>query len=313
MIRINLLGVPKKTTRGGRRASTVATSGGGEGSSTVILGLIFAGALVVLIGLAHMWVQREHDVLEKNLQKAVLENQRLADVKAKYEASKKKADMYERRVRVIDELKSAQSGPVDLLNLVADTINSTDAVWLETMTNDGKTLNFTGMALSPNSVADLMSNLRKTGAFRTVEIKETAQDNAVKEVKDADQFIKLLHDTAATSGIEIRRYTAMPVSNKEFYSEVPFAIDIDGPYYSVLNFFQRVAELERIVNVGNMQMGNTKKGSEAKVKGGYTYAPGETVLASCTATTFFSHDPEEQPAPGPPKPGQSAAAPTAKP
>ena len=184
MIRINLLGVPKKTTRGGRRASTVAaTGGGGEGSSTLILGLIFAGALAVLIGVAHVWVQREHDVLEKNLKTAVLENQRLADVKAKYEASKKKADMYERRVKVIDELKSAQSGPVDLLNLVADTINSTDAVWLDTMTNDGKTLNFTGMALSPNSVADLMANLRKTGAFRTVEIKETSQDNAVKEVQ----------------------------------------------------------------------------------------------------------------------------------
>jgi Tfp pilus assembly protein PilN len=130
-----------------------------------------------------MWVQRENVRLEKNLQKAVMENQRLADVKAKYEASKKKADMYERRVRVIDELKAAQSGPVNLLNLVADTVNSTDAVWLETMTNDGKTLNFTGMALSPNSVADLMSNLRKTGAFKTVEIKETLQDASVKEVQ----------------------------------------------------------------------------------------------------------------------------------
>jgi len=184
MIRINLLGVPKKTSRGGRRASTVAvSSGSGEGSSTVVLGLIFAGALVVLIGLAQVWVQREHDTLEKNLQKAVLENQRLADVKAKYEASKKRADMYERRVRVIDELKAAQSGPVNLLNLVADTVNSTDAVWLETMTNDGKTLNFTGMALSPNSVADLMANLRKTGAFKTVEIKETLQDSTMKEVQ----------------------------------------------------------------------------------------------------------------------------------
>ena len=183
MIRINLLGVPKKTSRG-RRASTAAVAGGGgEGSSTVVLGLIFAGALVVLIGLAQMWVQREHDTLEKNLQKAQLENQRLADVKAKYEASKKKADMYERRVRVIDELKAAQSGPVNLLNLVADTVNSTDAVWLETMTNDGKTLSFTGMALSPNSVADLMANLRKTGAFKTVEIKETLQDASVKEVQ----------------------------------------------------------------------------------------------------------------------------------
>jgi type IV pilus assembly protein PilO len=135
------------------------------------------------------------------------------------------------------------------------------------------------------------------------------QKKIVPDDKDADQFIKLLHDTAATSGIEIRRYTAMPVSNKEFYSEVPFAIDIDGPYYSVLNFFQRVAELERIVNVSNMQMGNTKSGSAAKVKTAYQYAPGETVLASCTATTFFSHEPETEPATGPAKPGQPAPAP----
>ena len=181
MIRINLLGIPKKTARG-RRVSTVA-AGGGEGSSTVVLALVFVGALAVLIGMAQVVVQRQHDSLEKDLQKALLENQRLAEVKAKYEASKKRADLYERRVRVIDELKTAQSGPVNLLNLVADTVNSTDAVWLETMTNDGKTLSFTGTALSPNAVADLMSNLRKTGAFKTVEIKETLQDASVKEVQ----------------------------------------------------------------------------------------------------------------------------------
>ena len=134
------------------------------------------------------------------------------------------------------------------------------------------------------------------------------QKKIVPDDKDADQFIKLLHDTAATSGIEIRRYTAMPVANKEFYSEVPFAIDIDGPYYSVLNFFQRVAELERIVNVSNMQMANTKNGGAAKVKGNYPYSPNETVLASCTATTFFSHEPEEVPAAAPARAGQPATA-----
>ncbi len=181
MIRINLLGIPKKTSRG-RRAS-VAAAGGGEGSSTIVLALVFIGALAVLIGIAQVMVQRQHDGLEKDLQRALLENQRLAEVKAKYEASKKKADLYERRVRVIDELKTAQSGPVNLLNLVADTVNSTDAVWLDTMTNDGKTLTFTGMALSPNAVADLMANLRKTGAFKTVEIKETLQDATLKEVQ----------------------------------------------------------------------------------------------------------------------------------
>jgi type IV pilus assembly protein PilO len=132
------------------------------------------------------------------------------------------------------------------------------------------------------------------------------QKKIVPDDKDADQFIKLLHDTAATSGIEIRRYTAMPVSNKDFYTEVPFSIDIDGPYYSVLNFFQRVAELERIVNVSNMQMGNTKSGSAAKVKTSYTYNPNETVLASCVASTFFSHEPSEAPPAAPAKTGQPA-------
>jgi len=136
------------------------------------------------------------------------------------------------------------------------------------------------------------------------------QKKIVPDDKDADQFIKLLHDTAATSGIEIRRYTAMPVANKEFYSEVPFSIDIDGPYYSVKDFFQRISELERIVNVSNMQMGNTKSGSAANVKTSYTYNPSETVLASCVASTFFSREPDETPAPAAAaaKPGQPAAA-----
>src|SRR5262249_19889656 len=145
------------------------------------------------------------------------------------------------------------------------------------------------------------------------------QKRIVPEDKDDDQFIKLLHGPAATSGIDIRRYTAMPVNNREFYSEVPFAIDIDGPYYSVLNFFQRVAELERIVNISNMQMTNMKNGSAAKVKGsGYNWGPHETVLASCTATTFFSHEPEEVPPPAgkpgqPGQPGQSAQPAAAQP
>src|SRR6185437_15465211 len=126
---------------------------------------------------------RVHKGLEVEMQKATAENMRLADVKAKYEASKRRADMFERRVKVIDELKEAQQGPVNLLNLVADTVNRTDAVWLDTMTDDGKALNFTGMALSADAVADLMSNLRKTGAFKTVEIKETSQDSSVKELQ----------------------------------------------------------------------------------------------------------------------------------
>jgi type IV pilus assembly protein PilO len=117
-----------------------------------------------------------------------------------------------------------------------------------------------------------------------------AEKRIVPDEKEADEFIKLLHDTAAAAGIEIRRYTAMPAANHEFYSEVPFQVDLDGPYFSLLNFFDRVGKLERIINIANLQMSNTKNTGPAKVKATYSYTPAETVVASCTATTFFSHD-----------------------
>ena len=66
----------------------------------------------------------------------------------------------------------------------------------------------------------------------------------VPDEKEVDGFIKMMDAEALKAGIEIRRYTAKPVSTREFYTEVPFEIELDGPYYSVLNFFDRVGKLE---------------------------------------------------------------------
>ncbi|HMF91636.1 MAG TPA: PilN domain-containing protein [Candidatus Angelobacter sp.] len=182
MIRINLSSLaPPKTKRGKRAPVTVSTPG--EGSSTMVLSLVFLLVLLVAMGTWTWMVNVQADRLQNDWTNVMRENQRLAEVKTQYEASKRKADMYERRVKVVDDLKEAQKGPVTMLNLVADTVNKTDAVWLETMTTDGRTLNFTGMALSADAVADLMANLRKTGQFKSVEIKETSQDAGVKEVQ----------------------------------------------------------------------------------------------------------------------------------
>ncbi len=112
----------------------------------------------------------------------------------------------------------------------------------------------------------------------------------VPDEKEVDGFIKMLDAEAMKSGIEIRRFTALPVSTREFYTEVPFEVELDGPYYSVLNFFDRVGKLERIVNMSGLLIANTKMGTMAKVKHTYQYAPNESIVATCQATTFFSHD-----------------------
>lgn len=124
----------------------------------------------------------------------------------------------------------------------------------------------------------------------------------VPDEKEVDNFMRMMDAEAMRAGVELRRYTARPISQRDFYSEVPFEIELDGPYYSMLNFFDRVGKLERIVNVSNLLVSSTRKPSEAKVKKTYQYAPTESVVATCLATTFFSHDL------APPATGKPAAA-----
>ncbi len=125
----------------------------------------------------------------------------------------------------------------------------------------------------------------------------------VPDEKEVDGFMRMLDAEASKAGIEIRRYTAQPVGQKEFYSEVPFEMELDGPYYSMLSFFDRVGKLERIVNVSSLLVSTTRKPQDAKAKKTYQYAPNESIVATCKATTYFSHDLDPA---GTGKPGQAA-------
>ena len=114
-------------------------------------------------------------------------NAELADVKARYMERQREAENYKRRVDVIDQLRAAQAGPVNLLNTIGQTVNSTEAVWLNSMKDQGTSVDIDGMALSTDAVANLISNLQKTGYFTNIEIKETYQDDTFKEMQ-AFQF-----------------------------------------------------------------------------------------------------------------------------
>ena len=123
------------------------------------------------------------------------------------------------------------------------------------------------------------------------------QKRIVPDEKEADNFIRLVQSTASSAGIEIRSYASKPTVSKEFFVEAPFELNIDGPYYGVLSFFDKMAKLERIINVSGLQMASIADSSKAKVKHKYNYAPGESVVASCTATTYFSREEQPQAAP----------------
>jgi Tfp pilus assembly protein PilN len=120
--------------------------------------------------------------LQQQLAAERAKNLRLAETKAKYVELEKQKDLYERRVNVIHQLQENQAGPVELLTQIADTVNRTDAVWLNTMKDDGSVVAIDGVALNVDAVAALMKNLKRTGFFKSVEIKDTYQDNLEKSL-----------------------------------------------------------------------------------------------------------------------------------
>lgn len=120
-----------------------------------------------------------------------------------------------------------------------------------------------------------------------LKLKMEAQSKIVPEEKEVPSFITLVENESVAAGVEVRRYTPKDTTAKDYYVEVPFEIDVDGPFYSVLNFFERLQKLERIVNVGHLTMGSLK-GGKTGVKKTYPWSPNETVAASCTLTTFYS-------------------------
>jgi type IV pilus assembly protein PilO len=134
------------------------------------------------------------------------------------------------------------------------------------------------------------------------------EQRIVPDDKQVDTFMTMLDGEAQKAGVEIRRYTAKDVKPQQYFTEVPFEMELDGPYYSTLNFFDRVSKLERIVNISNLMVSTTRNPSGAKAKRTYVYAPNESIIATFTATTYFSHDTT----PAAPAAGAKPATPAAK-
>lgn len=185
MIRINLLGAPKPKNK--RSAvPTVSLEIGESGSPRTKVLIVLALAGLLNWGYWHR-LDAQSQTIARNMQLAEQKNHELADVKTRYLERQRQADNYKRRVDVIDQLRSNQTGPVQLLNTIGDTINDTEAVWLNTMKDQGASIDIEGTALSTDAVASLIENLQKTGYFRNIEIKETYQDENYKEMQ-AFQF-----------------------------------------------------------------------------------------------------------------------------
>jgi Tfp pilus assembly protein PilN len=188
MIRINLLGgaKPKGKKSAGPALSMPSFEVGNLGGP-----IVQVAAVLLIAGAANYgyWykLDRQKKLIEVQTRVAEQKNRELADIKVRYMERQRQADSYKRRVDVIDQLRANQSGPINLLSMIGDTVNGTEAVWLNSMQDQGASVAIDGTALSSDAVANLISNLQKTGFFKNIEIKESYQDDQIKDMQ-AFQF-----------------------------------------------------------------------------------------------------------------------------
>ena len=78
-----------------------------------------------------------------------------------------------------------------------------------------------------------------------------------------------------TAGIEIKDFSRLPEVGHGFYAEVPIELEIEGEFHQIARFFDLLAGLPRIVNMGSIN-----------VRVAHDSLDGTLLKVSGTATTF---------------------------
>ena len=176
MIRINLIGLPRQKRRG--RAPAVTLEGG---RSLILLAVVVLG----VSGFAyvrHGRLQQQVQLLSEQVAALNRELAELTVIRAEYDTFSRRKDLLTRRINIIEGLKAKQAGPVQLLSTLASAVVGTDSLWLTGFTQTGQTVTIEGTALNVKAVADFLTRLINARIFAEVDLRETAQDTADKEM-----------------------------------------------------------------------------------------------------------------------------------
>jgi Tfp pilus assembly protein PilN len=175
MIRINLLG--RARPKAARKAVPL------EGALQA--GLLLAAVVFSIGVLWYEWAQLDSDAQKTNadITQQTREKARLEDLKTQVENFEKEKVVLQQRVSIIEDLQRNRTGGQELLDALANTVGRTDTLWLTSLDRKGNTLSLAGSAGSINAVANFITELKRSGYFDQVEIKETHEDDTNKSVQ----------------------------------------------------------------------------------------------------------------------------------
>ena len=119
---------------------------------------------------------------------------------------------------------------------------------------------------------------------REMDVLQQKLDEALAELPesaDIDELLAQLNEIGRKSGLEISTVEPAPEESAQIYVKIPIKMALTGNYHEIAMFLQSLANLRRIVNVNNIQLGSPTLKSEKVV-----------LSSSFVATTFRFLDPK---------------------
>ncbi|MBF0257954.1 MAG: type 4a pilus biogenesis protein PilO [Desulfamplus sp.] len=95
---------------------------------------------------------------------------------------------------------------------------------------------------------------------------------ALPDAKEIPSLLTAVSKSGSDSGLEFLLFKPEPELNKDFYAEIPVSINVRGGYHQIAQFFDRVSELSRIVNIRDIVINYAQSGG--------------LLTASCKAVTY---------------------------
>lgn len=174
MIRINLLGQarPKAAKQAVPLEATV---------QLLFFAVAIALALVV-IGVTYYQQKRELDTTNNKILALTAEKQSLQQIKQDVDRFQSQKSVLQQRINVIETLQKNRTGAQKLLTMVANTVVRVDALWLTSLNRDGSSLTIEGEAGSIDAVANFLTEMKRSGYFDQVELKEAKENDIVPSV-----------------------------------------------------------------------------------------------------------------------------------
>jgi Tfp pilus assembly protein PilN len=174
MIRINLLGQvrPKATKQSVPLESTLQ----------ILLGVAALAIALIVLSVTYYSQKKQLDDTNNRIAALKLEKANLQVIKQEVDRFESQKAALQTQIGVIENLQKNRTGAQELLQMVANTVVRVDQLWLTSLERKGDSLDIVGEAGSVNSIANFITQLKRSGYFDKIEIQEAKEDDVAKSV-----------------------------------------------------------------------------------------------------------------------------------